>query len=206
MKRANALAMLSLSAFLLAGCTLLPWLSGDRSQGAGSQSSGQGQGPFSGTLQAAVALGVPMKCTYSVEGTEVEGWIKGKQYRGKIKNQQGQMGEVLMKDNCMWTWGEAAGQGVQGVKMCFDPEENKDLWDFESWDESETEGAKPPDVEYHCNPAVVTDAQFQPPANVEFVDLDQMMQGFKEGAMPSEEEMNQMQEKMNQMMDYGEGE
>lgn len=204
MRKVTSVLMVVGLAVLLSGCVLLQRFGiGGTPAGPAQETSG---GPFSGTLQAAVALGVPMKCTYTVEGMEVEGLIKGKQYRGKMKNQQGQMGEVIMKDNCMWTWGEAAGQGVQGVKMCFDPEEGKDIWDPESWDEAETEGAQPPDVEYRCNPAVVTDAQFQPPANIEFMDLDQMMQGFKEGAMPSDEQVNEMQEKMNQMMDSGEGE
>jgi hypothetical protein len=203
MNKVTALLTLGGSAVLLAGCTLLPWLSGGKDQGTGGQGASQGQGPFNGTLQAAVKLGIPMKCTYTVEGMEAEGWIKGQQYRGKMKNQQGQVGEVLMKDNCMWTWDETKGQGV---KMCFDPEENQDLWDPQTWDETETEGTQPPDVDYHCNPAVVTEAQFQPPANIEFMDLDQMMQGLKEGAAPNQEQLDQMQNKVNQMMDYGEGE
>ena len=198
MRKVTSVLLVTGLAVLLSGCVLLQRFGiGGTPAGPAQETSG---GPFSGTLQAAVALGVPMKCTYTVEGTEVEGWIKGKQYRGKIKDQQGQMGEMLMKDSCMWTWDETKGQGV---KICFDPEENKDIWEPGTWEATETDGAQPPDVEYHCNPAVVTDALFQPPTNIEFTDLDQMMQGFKEGAMPNDEEMNEMQEKMEQMMDYG---
>ena len=34
---------------------------------------------FSGSLKAAIALGVPMKCEYQIGDVKVEGYIKGKQ-------------------------------------------------------------------------------------------------------------------------------
>ena len=44
---------------------------------------------FSGTLKDAVELGIAMKCTYKVEGNEYESFIKGENYRGKIKTAEG---------------------------------------------------------------------------------------------------------------------
>ena len=57
--------------------------------------------PFTGSLKAAVALGVPMKCTYQANGTEYSGIIKGRQYKGQVVMQDGKEGNIIMKDNCM---------------------------------------------------------------------------------------------------------
>ena len=72
---------------------------------------------FSGMLKDAVELGVVMKCTYEVEGNEYESFIKGENYRGKIKTTEGKTGEIIIKDNCMWTWSE---EETQGIKICFE--------------------------------------------------------------------------------------
>ena len=76
-------------------------------------------------------------------------------------------GEVIIKDNCMWSWSEGESQGM---KTCFDAAE-QDIWD-------EPQGASASDVEYHCVPTVITDAKFIPPTNIEFMDLDEMMGGY----------------------------
>jgi hypothetical protein len=124
------------------------------------------------TLKAAVELGVPMKCTYQVAGAEYEGYIKGEKWRGKVKSADGKVGEVIVKDNCMWTW---SSDEDQGVKLCFEPAEGEEsVWDQESF---ETQ-----DIEYNCLPAAITDAQFEPPSDIQFMDMDQMMNQMMEGA------------------------
>lgn len=127
---------------------------------------------FSGSLKAATALGVPMKCTYTVEGTEYEGWVKGENYRGKIKSADGKSGEIIMKDNCMWSWSEGE---TQGIKTCFDPADTEEV-DGDVWDQPQ--GADGTDISYTCLPAVITDAQFTPPSDIEFLDLESLIQGF----------------------------
>jgi len=127
---------------------------------------------FSGSLLAATKLGVPMKCTYKVEGNEYVGYVKGENWRGSMKSAQGKTSEVIMKDNCMWTWEEGV---PQGMTTCFEPvegEEETDLW------EGAESAATSPDVNYSCIPTVITGSTFTPPVDVEFLDLDQMMQGF----------------------------
>jgi len=135
-----------------------------RSKGAVGVPGTGGIQKFS-TLKAAIDLGVPLKCSYSVNGNEYEGYVKGKQWRGKIKTAEGQVGEVIMKDNCMWSWGN---QEKQGMKTCFEETEDGDVWDQDT-----TVG-----IEYNCMPAAVTDAEFTPPADIQFMDLDQMMQQY----------------------------
>lgn len=118
--------------------------------------------PFSGSLKAAVALGVPMKCTYEQNGTEYTGIIKGKQYKGKVTMQDGKEGNIIMKDNCMYTWSDA---DKQGMKVCYE-EEGLDIWE-------QPEEELP--VDYVCYPTVATDAEFNLPSGVTFMDIDSLM-------------------------------
>lgn len=119
---------------------------------------------FTGSLKEAVSLGVPMKCKYTVAGVEYEGVVKGNQYKGSIVNPDGTSGTVIMKENCVYTWEE--GQD-QGIKVCYDIEEG-DIWDSE-----DTEAIH---ESYVCNPAAVSDAEFDLPADVSFLDMDSFMQ------------------------------
>lgn len=123
--------------------------------------------PFSGTLKAAVALGVPMKCSYKVNGVEYSGLIKGKQYKGNVKMQDGKEGSVLMKENCMYTWSDV---DKQGIKTCFD-ESEQSIWDQP---EGSTTNVSMP-TNYTCQPALVTDSEFDLPSDVNFMDLDALM-------------------------------
>jgi len=130
---------------------------------------------FSGALKDAVKLGIAMKCTYKVEGNEYESFIKGENYRGKIKTAEGKTGEIIIKNNCMWTWSEGE---AQGMKICF---EESDLEMTNIWEQPQ--GAFGPDIAYTCLPTVVTDAKFTLPSNVNFMDIDEMMDddAMKEG-------------------------
>jgi len=140
------------------------YLKGDASEGGGNliQKVSDSK-PFSGSLKAAVALGVPMECKYQVNGVEYSGILKGKQYKGKITTQDGKEGNVIMKDNCMYSWSDA---DKQGIKTCFDEEE------YDMWDQSD--GSVPGG--YICTPTVISDAAFNTPSDVEFMDIDAMME------------------------------
>lgn len=128
---------------------------------------------FTGTLKEAVALGVGMKCTYNVEGNEYAGYVKGENYRGSMKNVEGQVGEVIVKDNCMWTWSE---DQVQGVKMCFEETEAAETESVSIWDREEVGAAA--EVAYSCMPYAVSDSQFTPPSDVQFMDMESIMEGY----------------------------
>lgn len=115
------------------------------------------------TLKAAVGAGIPMKCTYSVGGNEYEGFVKGKMWRGKIKSAEGKISEVIMKDNCMWTW---SSEQTEGFKACFDETEA----DANMWDQDTVAN-----IEYNCGPTAITESKFDPPEGIEFMDYSQMM-------------------------------
>lgn len=51
--------------------------------------------------------------------------------------------------------------------MCFEPTEEGSIW------EMPREGV--PDVDHTCVPAVVSDSKFNLPANVNFMDMGEMM-------------------------------
>lgn len=125
----------------------------------------EGEG-FTGKLRAAVDMGIPMKCTYTQGDFTGTGYIKGKKYYGEVM-QAGERGYIIMKDNCMWSW---STEQTQGVKMCFE----EDIFE----QSEEVEGTVPVEAEYHCTPAVVPDSRFDLPSGVNFMDMDEMMQGY----------------------------
>ena len=134
-----------------------------------SKEVGESGEAFVGQLKDAVARGVPMKCTYKVGDIEAEGYLKGKNWRGEFY-QDGKKGYVIMKEDCMWSWSDSESQGI---KMCFDPEEME-----EAWENPQTGGMT--DTEYRCSPTIVSDSKFNPPGNIQFMEMDQLMQGVEQ--------------------------
>lgn len=140
----------------------------------GGEEAGGDKETYTGTLKKMVDLGVPLKCTYTQEGGfSGTTWVKGKKFYTEVEA-EGQSGKIIFKDDCMWNWSE--GQ-EQGIKMCFDPEEADDMFSGEA-DTGQTN--LPTDVDFNCKPAVFTDAKFNPPNDIEFMDMDQMMQQFSQ--------------------------
>jgi len=129
---------------------------------------------YTGNLKKMVDLGIPLKCTFN-QGDEYSGttWVKGKKFYSEI-SADNQVSKIIFKDDCMWTWSDAQDQGV---KMCFEPEEATDIFSGEA-EAGETN--LPTDANFNCNPAVFTDAKFNVPSGVEFMDFDQMMEGLSQ--------------------------
>lgn len=123
-------------------------------------------GGFVGSMKEAVLKGIPMKCAISTntdaETGDFEGYFHGEKYYAQIKTGE-KTGYIVMNGKCMWTWDEDT---KQGMKMCF--EEN--VWDTEAT--PETGQFYTPDASYSCKPAVFSDSIFDVPADVTFMDLD----------------------------------
>lgn len=134
--------------------------------------SGETGEEFVGKIKEMVARGVPMKCTYSQNGSTGTSYIKGKNIYGEMIA-QGKQGYVIMKDSCMWSWNKGENQGV---KMCFE----EDVWEMSEDDVQEGQASLANEAEYRCLPAIISDSQFEPPADVNFMDMDQLMQGVEE--------------------------
>jgi len=142
------------------------------SPGVIEKEAGESEEEFSGKMKDIVALGTPMKCTYTQGDITSESYIKGKNMYGEV-NQGGKTSYVIAKDKCMWNWttGEA-----QGTKMCFE----EDFWDMSKESAQEGQASIPTDTEYRCVPAIFSDTKFNLPANINFMDLDELMQGTQE--------------------------
>lgn len=132
---------------------------------------------FTGTLKDAIALGVGMRCTYMFEGIEYEGFVRGENYRGEMMSADGAMTSVIVKDNCMWTWEEGSAEGMTFCTEEAVLEEGEEVnGEASIWDQPES--ATGSDVSYDCNPAAVSDSQFTPPSDVEFLDPASLMGDF----------------------------
>lgn len=168
-------------ALTLGGCSLVAKKTQEKGGEPGpvTEESGetvpQGKGEESYTfkaLKAAIELGIPLKCSYKVGDVEYSGYIKGRKWRGKMDSGDGRITEVIMKDNCMYSWSE----GEQtGMKMCFE----QDMWENEEYQQPD----QVQEIDYFCAPAVVSDAQFDPPANINFMDTFQQMQQMQQKKM-----------------------
>lgn len=150
--------------FLGKGAVSLP-ISGP---GVIEKEAGEAGEEFVGKIKDVVALGVPMRCTYTQGDFTGESYIKGKKMYGEV-SQQGRTGYVIIKDNCMWSW--TTGE-TQGAKMCFE----EDFFEMSEEYTQEGQASVPTEAEYRCAPAAFTDAKFNPPANINFMDLDELMQ------------------------------
>lgn len=117
---------------------------------------------FVGKLKDMVARGASLKCSYTQNGFTGTSYIKNKKVYGEVTGEN-KTGYVIMIDKCMWSWSEGE---AQGVKMCFE----EDVW------EEEEDGAAPTEAEYSCIPAIVSDSKFNPPANVNFMEMGEMME------------------------------
>lgn len=171
MKKITLLGLFFVSALFLSGCTLPGKTETDEKQ----LSKTATEKGFNGAFKAAIALGAPMKCSYEVDGNVAEGWIKGKQYLGKTTMQEKTV-NILMKGECMWSWGEGE---TTGTKMCFETTNDESIWD-------DTSEGSPKTVK--CRPAAITDAKFTPPSNVEFINMDNMY-----GGNMSEEDLQKLE-------------
>lgn len=131
--------------------------------------AGEAGEEFVGKIKDVVTKGVPMKCTYAQDGTSGTSYVKGKKMYGEV-TAEGKQAYVIIKDNCMWSWSEGE---TQGFKTCFE----EDFWEMSEEYAQEGKASVPTEAEYRCAPAVFPDSKFNPPASVNFMTMEQMMEG-----------------------------
>lgn len=147
---------------------------------------------FSGTLKAALELGIPLKCSSKVEGEigqgTAEGIVQGKQYAGKMMI-KGVTQNVLMKDNCMWSWKEGT---TQGIKTCFQSaEDNANTSAIPTGNPASDQM----NTNVSCLPTTIGPGTFSVPGNIKFLDIDSL------GSDMTEEQQKQLEEMSKE---YGE--
>ncbi len=126
---------------------------------------------LTGSIKEMAEKGIPLKCTYKQGENEIEGVLKGKAWHGKMKTKDGQVAEVILKDNCMWSWNPTDNL-KQGAKICFEEKEataggeKQDIWEQSQIDN--------PDIKYNCLPTTAPESDFEPPKDIQFIDLNQL--------------------------------
>ncbi len=174
MKKTFILGLILLG-ILLTGC--LPQMQKESAEDGEQKKAGQQEESYSGTMEKIMGLGVPLKCSWKKDDSYYgESWVKGKQSYGEI-HQEGKVAKVLFKDDCMWTWEES---NPEGTKMCFEEKEME--WMPEAREEMAQDQPnfqyQQPDIDYQCRPGIFGDDKFNPPAEVNFTDIGQMMENM----------------------------
>ncbi len=142
------------------------------------------------SIKDALTKSVSMECEYEEGTTKTKAWIKNGAIRADVVSEDEQSnGSFIMKDKDkkMYFWNEKEGY----VMTIPDSEE---VEGSESTESSPTNDIMKDLEEYkdHCKPAVVSDSLFNPPSDVTFQDMSEMMNGSGSGM--SEEEVKKMME------------
>jgi hypothetical protein len=135
---------------------------------------GEGQG-FTGKLKDALTLGQSMKCTWSQDADNFgTAYVKNEKVYSEVTS-DGKKAFMIMADNCTYTWEEGA---TEGYEMCYEPvamEEVTPPAGMSGEEATAQQEMKAPEVNYDCQPAVVSDSMFNPPSEVNFINPQEMM-------------------------------
>lgn len=135
--------------------------------------AGESGEEFVGKIKDIITLGGPMRCTYTQGKTSGTSYFKARKMYGEI-TAEGKLAYLIIKDNCMWNWSQEENQGM---KTCFE----EDFWEMSEEYAQEGEATVPTEAEYRCAPAIISDSKFNPPAGINFLDMDEMMQQLPMG-------------------------
>jgi hypothetical protein len=122
-----------------------------------------------GTFNELINSEESLECTWSTKD-EVSGttWIKNGKSFTELHTGRTTLYSIT-RDKCLWNWGNVPNQGI---KICYKAEEEipADLPCGEDL-------LKPPtDVDYRCKKTNVEKPTFEIPTNIEFMDLETIMQ------------------------------
>jgi hypothetical protein len=144
-----------------------------------------------GTLRELIGKQISLKCTWSTED-EVSGttWIKEGKTFTEVSTPEAEIYSIT-KDNCVWSWGNSQNQGM---KMCYESEDELYTEDSEEEETELPDREKllepPTDVEYNCEKLNIEDSKFDPPAEVEFISLEELIP----------EDLENLEEKVGEML------
>ncbi len=180
MKKIYAILLLLVVIMSIVGCKQAA------EQNTGNEAEEQ---TVTGSLESLMERSTPMKCTWdvSVQGESASGvlFVKGEKFRSEVSVPEGTM-YSLSDGEYMYSWSDLQ---EQGIKMNLEKLE-------EMGGEMETETPETEELHmqnldteynYRCTPWVVTESNFVPPSDVEFMDYTAMM-----------EQMHQMAEDLEQ--------
>lgn len=170
---------LIVSLVLLSGCSLIP--SNNSSTTTPSAENPQTGNPVARSLRDILSLGTAQKCTfqYTEDGNTFQGEMlvsgnKFKQTNLMTEEEVSTTVYSISDGESLYTWNSA--QPGQGIKMSLTPPKTSP--GVTSTQNQNFDLDK--QVDYDCQPVVVTDADFALPENVEFTDFNETMNQFQD--------------------------
>jgi ABC-type Fe3+-hydroxamate transport system substrate-binding protein len=182
MKKTLSLSLIIVASLFLSACGV--------KDNSSSDSSNKSDPKASFSLRELIAKNIPQKCTYSginQEGNfESEVIVSGDKFNQTVKvtdsNGEEQTIYTISDGEYYYTWGVAQGQTF-ATKMKADfSSENEDNQDYQADEESFNQEASidlDNNFQGTCSPTVISNADFQPPTDVDFTDYSQMIEQWQ---------------------------
>ena len=187
MKKISSLSLIVMCSLFLSACGVK-----DNNSATTTPSDQQKEEPAkpSFSLRDLIAKNIPQKCTWSsnIDGTESKGTIviSGKKFKQDTNVKQDgfdYIGHTVSDGTYFYTWQENTNKDSPNVaiKMKLDAIEEPTNGDSPSQDSSGLNNTVNLDQEYqyNCSPTVVSESDFQPPKDIEFVDYSQFMEDIQ---------------------------
>ena len=184
MKKIIQLGLVLSSALILSACGLQ---TKSNTQKSTSNNDANNSSKFS--IRELIAKNIPQKCTYT--GSNEEGSytsdiiISGKKFKQTIVYKSGEGEEKINSisdGEYVYTWGTHSTGSTFATKLKadFDATEAPEVETDDSvGDMSGTSVDLDTDFEGKCSPTVVSDADFQPPKDIQFQDYSKMMEDWQ---------------------------
>lgn len=129
-----------------------------------------------GSIKDAMSKSLSLKCEYKNGETTIVAYIKGDSVRVDSLGGENNTGNVIMKDNKLWSWDDKEGEGI--IMPLAQPTGEQKSGSEQIIADLEKE-------KQYCHTAVVADSMFIPPTNIKFQDLSDMLKEIT-GYVPAE--------------------
>lgn len=155
---------------LLAGC-------GPQKQTETTQTGNQTGGQFEekktvfDSIKDAMSKSLSLQCDYSVGNLKSTVYIKGKMLRSESDTQNGKTYAIL-KDNKLWSWTD---KDKNGIILDLSDTQNQAAGGQKTGDDIVNDVEK---YKQNCKQTIVADSLFNPPTNIIFQNLSEMMKNF----------------------------
>ena len=190
MKKILSLCLILLSGLFLSACGVK-----DNNSATTTPSEAQEESATSSfSLRDLIAKNIPQKCTWSsnADGSEFKGTIivSGKKFKQETNVKQDgfdYIGHSVSDGTYLYTWQENSNKDSPdiAIKMKLDSMDEELGADSSSEGPSDSETVDlDQEYQYNCTPTVVSDSDFQPPKDIEFVDYSQFLDDIQ-SKMPS---------------------
>ncbi len=164
--------------------------------------NGAEQETITGSIQNLLSRGESLKCTWSTEEASGTSWIKNQNVYSEVTAQE-QTSKTIMKDNCAWVWMEGQAQGIKTCYESFDEMQQDIVTEDTETEPAEGSISLPANVTYNCAVTTIEDSKFNPPQDVQFMDLEETLPAMEDIQDMSQEELEQLQQQMEDMVPEG---